>query len=440
MAVFVSVFLIATLALNVAAATSGDDKKQSLQIQIDALEREASQIDANLQEVKRESTTLAREVSIFDNEIKKRQLEQKRINLAIRQAEVDIATKAGEIEETIRDVEQKRQILADNLRRLYSYDQENLVVVLAKNASISSFFRVVDAIRTMQANISELVENLRASRLNLELEKEELEEFREDQQSLKALLEIERRNIEVQRAEKDRLLKLTKGKESIFQNLLSAKKLDITTLKTQLFYLERTGVTAEDAVRFTTLAAERAGIRPAFLLALLEIETGRRFEGDVVTAGTNLGTGSWRADMKPNQHTAFIAITAKLNLDPDKMPVSARPCAKSVRERIGPGKPCGYGWGGAMGPAQFIPTTWLLFEEKVARLTGHNPPNPWNIEDAFTASAIFLAESGATSKTQAGETRAAKTYLSGRPSCTSYSCRAYANSILSLASRLERII
>lgn len=144
--------------------------------------------------------------------------------------------------------------------------------------------------------------------------------------------------------------------------------------------------------------------------------------------------------MKPNQHAAFLAITNKLNLDPDKMPVSARPCAKSVRDRIGPGKPCGYGWGGAMGPAQFIPTTWLLFEEKVARITGHNPPNPWNIEDAFTASATFLAESGAAARTEAGEIRAAKTYLSGRPSCSSYSCRAYASAIISIASRIERII
>ena len=417
-----------------------DVKKQSLQGQLEALEREAAEIDSKLQDVRQEGVTLSREISIIDNDIKKRQLELRRVGLAIRQADVDIVNKSSKIEETIRDVERNRELLAKNLRRLYAYDQESLVSILAKNASISSFFFAVHSIRTLQASTEELVQHLRVAKKQIEGEKAELEEFREEQEVLKALREIERRHIESQRVEKDRLLQVTKGKESGFQNLLSAKKRDITTLKTQLFYLEKTGVTAEEAVKFAELAAGRAGIRTAFLLALLEVETGRQFEGEVITAGTHLGTGNWRADMNPKQHSAFFAITGKLSLDPDQMPVSARPCSKATRERIGPGRPCGYGWGGAMGPAQFIPTTWLLFEEKVAALTGHNPPNPWNVEDAFTAAAVFLSESGATSKTEAGETRAAKTYLSGKPSCRTYSCRVYASTILSLATRIERAI
>src|SRR3989344_3922119 len=97
--------------------------------------------------------------------------------------------------------------------------------------------------------------------------------------------------------EKEELLRLTKGKEALFQQLLKSKKRDITTLKTQLFYLEKTGITAEDAIRFADLAAKRAGIRTAFLLALLEVETGRQFEEGVISVGTNLGTVNWRDDL-----------------------------------------------------------------------------------------------------------------------------------------------
>ncbi len=130
------------------------------------------------------------------------------------------------------------------------------------------------------------------------------------------------------------------------------------------------------------------------------------------------------------QKAAFFAITAKLGLDPDRMPVSRRPS---------------YGCGGAMGPAQFIPTTWLLFESKTASLTGHNPPSPWNIEDAFTASAVFLADAGARSQTRAGELAAARTYISGRPSCpprgaARTACLAYANRVVSLAGDIDRVI
>ena len=136
----------------------------------------------------------------------------------MRQADIDIANKALKIEETVRDVERNRELLAKNLRRLYAYDQESLVSILAKNASISSFFFAVNSVRTLQASTEELVQHLRAAKKQLEAEKVEIEEFREEQESLKGLREIERRNIESQRAEKDRLLQLTRGKESVFQN------------------------------------------------------------------------------------------------------------------------------------------------------------------------------------------------------------------------------
>ena len=93
-----------------------------------------------------------------------------------------------------------------------------------------------------------------------------------------------------------------------------------------------------------------------------------------------------------------------------------------------------------MGPAQFIPTTWRLFESRVAALTGHNPANPWNAEDAFTASAVFLAVAGADAKTTAGELAAAKTYISGNPKCTKSICRYYSSRIIALAKEIDRIL
>lgn len=416
------------------------DKKQSLQSQIDSLQHEVDAIDSDLQVTRQQTASLSREVTIFNNEIKRRELELKRIVLAIRQADIDIANKTAGIAETEVHMDKSRRVLAENIRQLAAYDQENLLAIVAKHSTLSDFFRAIYSVRTIQDATDTLLENLRSEKRELEKEKEELAEFRADQESLKGLQEVEKRSLELKRAEKDQLLKLTRGKESIFQSLLQAKKRDLTALKTQLFYLEKTGVTAEDAVRYAELAANRVGIRPAFLLALLEVETGKRFEEGVISAGSNLGTGTWRADMSPKQHGAFLQITSALNLDPDAMPVSSRPCSKATRDRIGPGKPCGYGWGGAMGPAQFIPTTWLLFANRVGQITGHNPPSPWNVEDAFTAAATFLADAGASAQTRVGETAAAKTYLSGRPSCSTSACRSYASTILALAEDISRIL
>ncbi|MEK9174802.1 MAG: lytic murein transglycosylase, partial [Patescibacteria group bacterium] len=122
------------------------------------------------------------------------------------------------------------------------------------------------------------------------------------------------------------------------------------------------------------------------------------------------------------QKNAFFKITRELGYNPDSMPVSKKP---------------NYGCGGAMGPAQFLPSTWLLFDDKVSSLTGHNPPDPWKVEDAFTAAALYLADAGATAKTQKTELRAAKAYISGSPNCTKYICNFYSREVLRIAALIE---
>ncbi len=102
-----------------------------------------------------------------------------------------------------------------------------------------------------------------------------------------------------------------------------------------------------------------------------------------------------RAEREKN---AFLQICQELGLDPDLQPVSAEPW---------------YGCGGAMGVAQFMPTTWLAYRDRVAGLTGHNPPNPWDHLDAFTAAAIKLADGGASQRTEIGERHAYAKYLGG---------------------------
>jgi len=69
------------------------------------------------------------------------------------------------------------------------------------------------------------------------------------------------------------------------------------------------------------------------------------------------------------------------------------------------------GWGGAMGPAQFIPSTWVGYASKVSAITGA-PANPWDIKDAFIAAAIKLVADGANGTYQ-GEWDAAMRYFSG---------------------------
>ena len=86
------------------------------------------------------------------------------------------------------------------------------------------------------------------------------------------------------------------------------------------------------------------------------------------------------------------------------------------------------GWGGAMGPSQFIPSTWARFgglvevlgvwqyhkgEDRIRKAVGNNSPsNPFAKQDAFVATALYLSELGADG-TYRNDRRAALRYYAG---------------------------
>jgi len=99
---------------------------------------------------------------------------------------------------------------------------------------------------------------------------------------------------------------------------------------------------------------------------------------------------------------ALKKIIEELGLDYTKVPLS---CAGST------------GHGGAMGPAQFMPTTWwditqtnIGYKFKVEEKTSEKPANPWDFRDAFLASALFLSDHGAKSGNSALEEAAEAAY------------------------------
>jgi membrane-bound lytic murein transglycosylase B len=127
----------------------------------------------------------------------------------------------------------------------------------------------------------------------------------------------------------------------------------------------------------------------------------------------------------PRDTVPYAALAARIGFDPLNTVVSCPPS---------------YGYGGAMGPAQFIPSTWILYEDSVAELTGHNPPNPWDPEDAFMASAILLADNGAKAKTFAAERLAALRYFAGWTNASKSAYAFYGDDVMELATKYQNQI
>ena len=414
---FIPVFLLIVagfLVYVISANASVDDLKNSLQQSLDSIQAQISQYRAQIVDAQSQTKTLKREVQLLDAKKKELELQIQQTQLVLQQTQLSIDDKNSEIQTEETKLERERNLLGQYLQGIYEFDQESMVELIFSQKRLSDVFSEMSSLEVMQEKTQETIADIKTIREDLKQQKEDLTQKKDEELQLKALQEIQRASLKIQQNDKNKLLTQTKGEETAYQKMLTKAKADATAIKKQMYLLEGVGLsmTLEDAYKHAKFAADRTGVRPAFLLAVLKQES---------SWGTNVGTGTWKKDMKAADQKAFVQICDELNLDPNQMPVSRKPS---------------YGWGGAMGPAQFLPSTWLSYKDQVARLTGHNPPSPWNIDDAFTAAALKLANAGADQKTDNAEWKAAMVYFAGNNwGKTVYSF--YGDSVMELADVIQ---
>lgn len=404
--------------------------------QIEELQRQIEEYQNQIDVSRGQSRTLENEIKQLNAKINQITLEIKGLELSVNKTKLEIGDTEQKITESEEAIIRHKTALGQYINIAYQNDQTTLTEILFNNESLSDFFNYLNDLENTQGNLRVTIQSIKVLKTDLEERQIELENKKTDLEHLISIQAVQKRSLDVGKREKGNLLKETKGQESKFQELVKQSKKDIEKIREQLTFLQQHGITAEDAIKYAQLAAIRAGIRPAFLLAILEIES---------RLGQNVGTGNWKDDMyecyirlgtkyyphrksyylqrAETEKNAFFAIIGKLGFNSDSVKVSREP---------------NYGCGGAMGPAQFIPSTWLSYEEEVARLTGHNPPNPWSIEDAFMASAIKLARGGADQQTRAAENGAARAYIGGSTKCSSSICNYYSSTVLRKADEIEK--
>ncbi|MEA2113676.1 MAG: lytic murein transglycosylase [Patescibacteria group bacterium] len=416
LAALFSLFLITPFFI--VRAASNDSLKKDLENQIKQKQEEIVQHEQSIQNSRQKAKTLKNEIQIIESQIKKIRAEVKQLDLVIQESALNIREVDGQISILEDKIGEKKDLLAEYIRTVAHYDQETLLEVILKNEKFSDFFDEINALESAQEKIHSILSAVRAVKEELNIERQNLEEERIAQGRLKSLQLAQKRTVENKQWQKEDLLEKTRGEERLYQQMIQGNKEEIIFIKEQLVLLKKYNLTEEEMVRSAIFAGAKTGIRPAYLLGVLENES---------RLGLNVGTGNWRNDMYQcninrgyitmgtNLKNAFLQICQELGLNPDTQPVSARPSAYK-------------GCGGAMGIAQFMPTTWLAYKDRISAMTGNNPPNPWRPVDAFTASAIKLADAGARAQTYQAERRAYAIYIGGK----------YWRGLLSIADRAMR--
>jgi peptidoglycan hydrolase CwlO-like protein len=411
------------------SSLSPDQERQMLEQQLQELENQIAQYQNDITKTQQQKQTLQNQISILKNKIYKLNLQIQQSNLMIKDVSLQITDTQQSIENTSSKIEDSKAKLAETLRMLYREDRKSGVEILLSSNELSDFFNNLASLESLNVKSEDLLQDIKNLKITLEGQKQSLDDEKNDLEKIAKIQTLQKNESTAAQREQEQLLAETKGKESEYQKMLAQTQQKAAEIRARIF--ELIGVskapTFGEALDVAKYVENLTGVRPAFLLAILEQESaigqnvGQCYLADKNTGAGVKATGNGTIIAKVMSPTRdvppFLTITQELGRDPFKTLVSC---------------PMSFGWGGAMGPAQFIPSTWMIYRDKVKQIAGS--ADPWQIKDSFLAAALYLADYGATKQTRTAEWRAAMIYFSGSTN-SRYSF--YGDSVLSRADRIQ---
>lgn len=432
----IAVVAVSVFSFHMAFAETDAQQRARLEAELKQLEAEIAEKEKELSAQKQNSASLSGEVSKLQTEIEKAQLEIKKKNDQISKLTKDISKKANTITQLGNELNREKSSLAQIIRKKNELDNYTLFEYLLSSENVSQFYGDADSFEFIQGSLAESFTDIKFLQGKTEAERKALLEQKNQETDVRVSLEQSKKQVETKKEEKNNLLSISKNKEKSYEQVIADRKAEASKIRSALFQLaggvQGGGIPFGDAVSYAKAASAKTGVRTALILAILKQESnlgqnvGTCYLKDKNTgAGVRFSTGAAVANvMKPGRDVEpFLEITKSLGLDPYNTRVSC---------------PFSYGYGGAMGPSQFIASTWKIFAARIAAGAGVSVANPWNPSHAIMATALYMKDLGASAGGFTAERDAACKYYSGR-SCSTPGVQNlfYGNSVMSLATQLE---
>lgn len=436
------IFVLLSTTVNVFAETT-EERKARLEQELINIERQILSQQVLVEDKQNERQSLERDVAILDAQIGKAQLGIQARTIEIQRLSTQIGDKQIVVNELNNRLEKQRQSLGQLVRKTNEIDDFSLVEIVLGNDNFSSFFEDLDSFQAIKASLRDsLIDLNEIKEITLE-QKISLEGKQETESEYKKLQELEKSQIEVRETKKSQILDVTKGQEAAYQALLQQQQKTAAQIRVQLFELSGGGaaIPFPQAVDLATFASSKTGVSAALILAILEQES---------AYGKNIGSCIYneivygRDVMHPERdQPVFFALAEVLGFSPLSQQISCPWIDRGTRR----------GWGGAMGPSQFIPSTWAFYggienvgsgweynksKDRIRQLTGRtSASSPFVNQDAFMATSLLMADNGASRGTYASERLAAIRYFAGWAGASNPVNFPYGDSVMQRKARLQ---
>lgn len=389
---------------------SAADCKTLLQQCADYYDQQSAQLAQDLTKTSAQKNTLQTAISKLKTKIQSLEADINQGNIMVKGLNLQIADTQTSIDKTSAQIQDSQNQVAAILQSVYEEDQKPSFVILLEG-DLSDFFSNLAYLDNLNSEVSNLLDNTKNLKSYLQVQQVKMSNNVDQLQKTIALQTLQKKENEQNQQQQKQYLQLTEAQYQ--QQLADKTATEQKSAKIKSMLFQMVGVskvpTFGEALDVARAAAALVGIRPAFLLAIISQESAiGKNVGQCALVDSSTGTGKRISTgvsvirvMNPTNIPIFMQITSALGRDPYNTPVS---CWITDYVRGVP-----YGWGGAMGPAQFIPKTWNGLVDRLRALLGQ-APDPWGIKDSFTASALFLSDLGASTQTTTAESRAAAKY------------------------------
>jgi membrane-bound lytic murein transglycosylase B len=438
--ILLGITLLLPVPISVSAETE-DERRTRIETELQNVERQILTQQRIVEDKQMERRSLERDMAIIESEITQAQLGIQARAASIEQLSDQIGDKEVVLDVLAERLNKQQDSLADLVRKSALLEDYSLVEVMLSKQNFSEFFTDVATFETLKDSLNESLTILDGIRRDTAEQRDQLTNKQQTEAEMKRIQELEKEQIEAKEREKEEILTVTKGEEAEYQALLNSQKKTAAQLRSQLFDLlgGGGGIPFGQAVELAQYAQSVTGIEAALILAILEQES---------NLGTNLGgclftdSTSDRPVMHPTRdEPVFLAIAEILGFDPNTRTVSCPIVQNGSR----------VGWGGAMGPSQFIPSTWAMYggivsdgaggfiydrgSDAIRAINGGDIANPFNNRDAFLATALLLRDNGARGTYDSDRTAALR-YYAGWGGANNPANAFYGNQVMNRKARL----
>ncbi len=350
------------------------------------------EIESQKQELgkkQQETASISRDISILQSQINKSNAQIKARSVEIYRIKNTIKEQGEQIELLERNIEQSKISIQSLMRTKNQLDDYSYVEVFFSNKTVSEFFEDINSVNLLELKIADNFREFHELKVEIEGEQDELAEQSARERELIAQKQQEVVMVNSKKLEQGILLAESKKEEEEYKELIAEKEAIKAKIRGRIFQVASGDkISFGDALALVQPFESSLGIDAAFLLAILFQESG--YKGQI---GGNIGQCKYNQYnrhgndtygyevMSKSQQSAFLDIIDGIGAVAADTPVSCP-------------IPSDGSYGGAMGPAQFMPKTWLSIRSVAAKILGKvkEAVSPFVNQDAFIASGAYLRD------------------------------------------------